>query len=211
MRTHASLPRSGCPFRDRLGRWRDALSGAPRPCSGRWGEQGAVLCFPVPGDPREVGILRRKVRYVLGGLGVPGEAADDVLLAVSELVTNAVVHGMPPAVLRLAVGRGSRCLRIEVTDAGPSRNDPTANEARDEHGRGLQIVAALASGHGVTVRPDGTTYWADMAAGPPRRRNDEREPVRPVAVLGTLAAAMAVAAVAVDGLLEFFGGPESAA
>lgn len=69
---------------------------------------------------------------------------DDVLLCVSELATNALVHGVPP-------GRGYRLqlllladgvFRIEVHDSGDGR--PSVREPYGESGRGLMLVAALA-------------------------------------------------------------------
>jgi anti-sigma regulatory factor (Ser/Thr protein kinase) len=68
-----------------------------------------------------------------------------VVLAVSELVTNAVRHGRPPVFFVLADHRHE--VRLDVHDgnprepAGPSRadDDPDA-----ESGRGMNIVDALA-------------------------------------------------------------------
>ncbi|MGW5695556.1 ATP-binding protein [Streptomyces asiaticus] len=53
---------------------------------------------------------------------MPSDLADDALLVVSELITNAVVHALPPASLCLSRqgGRAACAVRIEVTDAGPA-------------------------------------------------------------------------------------------
>ncbi|MGW2858017.1 ATP-binding protein [Streptomyces sp. NPDC001215] len=83
---------------------------------------GVEYVFPLPYAPRAVSAVRRRVSAVLATLGLPADAADNVLLVVSELLTNALVHALPPATLRLTSvlveGRGA--VRVEVTDNGPA-------------------------------------------------------------------------------------------
>jgi anti-sigma regulatory factor (Ser/Thr protein kinase) len=93
--------------------------------------------------------------------------ADAVELLVSELVTNAVVHGLG-AVRVLADYDGTR-LRVEVHDHHPIPPRPhvTAGPDLDEHGRGLQLVAMLADSWGSTRTFDGKVVWIELtAAGP---------------------------------------------
>ncbi|WP_405676191.1 ATP-binding protein [Streptomyces sp. NBC_01511] len=87
---------------------------------------------------------------------------DDVLLCVSELATNALVHGVPP-------GRGYRLrlwlladgvFRIEVHDSGDGR--PSVREPYGESGRGLMLVAALADKWGVGERDPGKIVWCEF-------------------------------------------------
>jgi anti-sigma regulatory factor (Ser/Thr protein kinase) len=86
--------------------------------------------------------------------------ADDVILCVSELATNAAVHSDSRSGGTFTV-RTESCpgadVRIEVEDAGgpwvTSAPDPT-------HGRGLDIVRALADDWGVTTTPAGRAVWA---------------------------------------------------
>ncbi|MGW1586943.1 ATP-binding protein [Streptomyces sp. NPDC002386] len=56
-------------------------------------------------DPAEVGRARRWARSRLSGLGIGADEplAETLVLLVSELVTNAVVHTGRPAVLRLSL------------------------------------------------------------------------------------------------------------
>ncbi|MFF8786301.1 ATP-binding protein [Streptomyces sp. NPDC015125] len=77
----------------------------------------------------------------------------DVLVVISELVTNAVEHATPPVHLCLdpvggAAAQGA--VRISVADGGPAltRGEGVAGCGADERGRGLAIVEALASGSG---------------------------------------------------------------
>lgn len=86
---------------------------------------------------------------------------DDVRLCVSELATNAVLHGVPPGrefCLSL-IGDGSS-IRVEVRDSGSGW--PRVPESGPEQlgGRGLSIVMALADSFGVTPHQPGKTVWA---------------------------------------------------
>ncbi|MBA2950572.1 ATP-binding protein [Streptomyces himalayensis] len=122
------------------------------------------LC-PVPHIPEAVAAVRRRARTVLAGWSLPPDTADDALLVISELVTNAVTHARPPAVLRLARTQvdGHRALRIEVTDAGPASHGQRPSDLQpEEHGRGIPIVAALSARHGVRSHCGGVTRWADI-------------------------------------------------
>ncbi len=91
-----------------------------------------------------------------------GPACDAAILAVSELVGNAVRHGGPgQLVLRLAMT--PRRLRLEVTDSGdglPGVRRPTSEE---EGGRGLLLVSAVSARWGVRRDPVGKTVWVEIA------------------------------------------------
>lgn len=93
-------------------------------------------------------------------------AADDVLLCVSELATNALLHGVPPGrgfLLRL--GYDGSVLRIEVHDSGDGV--PRIPEgAGDEGGLGLLLVSALAGKWGVAARVPGKVVWCVFELGP---------------------------------------------
>lgn len=80
---------------------------------------------PLPHIPEAVSVVRRRVRTVLADWNLAPDLAEDALLVISELITNAVVHALPPAALRLSrVGADGRsALRVEVTDAGPVAAD----------------------------------------------------------------------------------------
>ncbi|MER5913189.1 ATP-binding protein [Streptomyces sp. NPDC001982] len=122
--------------------------------------------WPLPHIEEAVSAVRRRVRAVLAEWDVCREITYDALLVVSELLTNAIIHALPPAELRLSWegNDGLGILRVEVTDAGralavgqtPAGIDP------DEHGRGEQIVHALATQHGIRVHSGGVTRWADL-------------------------------------------------
>jgi anti-sigma regulatory factor (Ser/Thr protein kinase) len=88
------------------------------------------------------------------------EERNKVMLIVSELVSNAFVHGQGTIVL--SVRRVDDVLRIEVRDEGrPARIDVVPEEQRSNRGRGLWIVEQLASDWG-TVEGTGRV-WAEVA------------------------------------------------
>lgn len=106
---------------------------------------------------------RRFTAEALVGWGLEGtELADDVLLCVSELVTNAVLHGVPPGrQLRLLLRYDVRALVVEVHDSGPGV--PHIVHDGDEGGRGLLLVAALSDKWEVRERELGKTVWCEFA------------------------------------------------
>jgi anti-sigma regulatory factor (Ser/Thr protein kinase) len=124
--------------------------------------------FPLPHAAGAVPVVRRRVRAVLRTWNLPADAAEDVLLVVSELVTNALVHARPPATLRLrrVPAGGRRAVRVEVTDRGPAAPpEPSAAPDPDEHGRGLDIVTALSARCGVRAYAGEIRRWAEVLAG----------------------------------------------
>jgi anti-sigma regulatory factor (Ser/Thr protein kinase) len=93
------------------------------------------------------------------------DRADDTLLIVSELVTNAVRHAGTDVVLSIVTGTDR--VRIEVSDGvdDPPRIATGTPDGSRPNGRGLVIVSAVASVWGVDTMPDrpGKTVWADVA------------------------------------------------
>lgn len=92
-------------------------------------------------------------------------AAEDVLLVVSELVTNACLHADGPEELR--VGSGTRVLRLEIVDQGSGSPAPrTPHRAGRPGGHGMFIVQRLCLDWGVVRNPEGRgkTVWAELAA-----------------------------------------------
>ncbi|MFF0306152.1 ATP-binding protein [Streptosporangium sp. NPDC004379] len=109
-------------------------------------------------------------------IGADHPAYENVRLAASELVTNAVVHARPAGpydLVLLVLARAGDLLRVEVTDPGGVPWDPRVPRAvpdDQERGRGLAIVAELSRGHW-GVRGHGTrgrTVWCALDARPAR-------------------------------------------
>ncbi|MET9608466.1 ATP-binding protein [Streptomyces sp. NPDC006512] len=95
------------------------------------------------------------------------DAADDVLLLVSEVVANACLHGGGPGALVLDCTDDR--LRIEVTDANP-RPPATAPGGPAEPGRpgghGLFIVERLARAWGSRPGASGKCVWLEVPSPP---------------------------------------------
>ncbi|WP_369198942.1 ATP-binding protein [Streptomyces djakartensis] len=108
---------------------------------------------------------RHAARPVLESWGLDEEQVYDTLLVISELVTNAIAHALPPVVLHLHVTADSGRIRVRVSDGGPQA-DPTtwtAGRPEDEHGRGMAIISALADHTDTSVDADGLIdHWADL-------------------------------------------------
>lgn len=91
-------------------------------------------------------------------------AAEDVLLVVSELVTNACLHADGPEEMWIA--RDDKVLRIEVSDKGAGQPAPrTPHRAGRPGGHGMFIVQRLCLDWGVVRIPGvaGKTVWAECA------------------------------------------------
>ncbi|MFC9620958.1 ATP-binding protein [Streptomyces sp. NPDC056930] len=85
---------------------------------------------------------------------------EDIKLCVSELATNAPLHGAPPG-REFCVGlhRGEELVRLEVRDSGPGQ--PAVQRPDDDacSGRGLHLVSELADDFGVDDHVVGKTVW----------------------------------------------------
>jgi anti-sigma regulatory factor (Ser/Thr protein kinase) len=110
---------------------------------------------------------RRMVVDQLRAWGLEETSVDDIALTTHELVANALVHGDPPVDLRL-VHTGSQ-LVVEVHDRSTHRPRRQNVELGEEHGRGLQLVAALADDWGARVGPASKAVWASHSLTPAGR------------------------------------------
>jgi anti-sigma regulatory factor (Ser/Thr protein kinase) len=111
------------------------------------------VCFTP--DKTRVAHMRRITAAFLRKWDVCGPLAKEVVLVVSELVTNAIQHGHGDVGLRMRYDAGELC--IEVKDGNPEPAELRSAGDEDESGRGLFLVAVLAKDWGVS--DDGTTTW----------------------------------------------------
>jgi len=113
-------------------------------------------------EPLSVRAARRVVGDAVRDQVSP-DALDDLLLATSEVVTNAVEHGAPP--ISLLVSCDDERVRVEVHDGSPLR--PRAGDPRptDIRGRGMRIVERLVDRWGVDPHAHGKTVWLELALG----------------------------------------------
>ncbi|EDY43090.1 ATP-binding protein [Streptomyces sp. SPB074] len=94
------------------------------------------------------------------------ERGDDVRLCVSELATNAVLHGAAPGRgFLVKIDADDEAVRLEVHDSRSRRPHPRRPDDTDTVGRGLILVTALADGWGVEDRtPLGKIVWSCFKA-----------------------------------------------
>jgi anti-sigma regulatory factor (Ser/Thr protein kinase) len=148
-------------------------SGAPgedRPAATAAGRRSRRLSFD--GESGVVPLARDFTRQALYEWGwLPAATADqraaaeDVLLVVSELVTNACLHDGGPA--ELWISCDNKVLRIEVADRGAGNPAPrTPHRAGRPGGHGMFIVQRLCLDWGVVRTPgaSGKTVWAELGA-----------------------------------------------
>jgi anti-sigma regulatory factor (Ser/Thr protein kinase) len=110
-------------------------------------------------QPSEISDARRTITALLEGSDWSAATVGDLLLAMTELVVNALTHGEALSV-DVAVGTTPDPRGLTVTichvDGGPSKlSDPPRMAAPDDlSGRGRAVVAAVADGFD-TVRQAG--------------------------------------------------------
>ena len=97
---------------------------------------------------------------------LPDGIRDDVLLLVSELVTNAVRHAGagPDRPLHLQLLRGPRWVVVTVRDEGPGFTwHPGPSAGNQSGGWGLFLVDQIADSWGVECTASGTRVWFEIA------------------------------------------------
>ncbi|WP_433479474.1 ATP-binding protein [Spirillospora sp. CA-142024] len=130
----------------------------------------AAAAWELDADPRAASRARALTTRTLRRWHVTDTAdVDDIVLIVDELVTNAVVHGTGPVHLTLRLDRAR--LTGEVGDGAdaapgvPAGPPPVLDWS--EAGRGLLLVAALATEFGARPAPSGKTVWFTRSLSPP--------------------------------------------
>lgn len=123
-------------------------------------EQPWIMRWEALPPPSALPFTRDQLRWVLAQWGLPGDAGEPAMLVVTELLSNAMEHGLPP--IQLTVDVVDRAVRVEVQDAAaePPRQQPV-HEAQ-LRGRGLQLVDGLSAKWGWTNDARGKTVWAEV-------------------------------------------------
>jgi anti-sigma regulatory factor (Ser/Thr protein kinase) len=125
---------------------------------------GESFVFPLTGGPNAPVDARRTL--LARAPGMPAAVRDDLLLLLSELVTNAVLHagvgaeGSLDTEIREWPGR----VRVEVTDPSTGPTSFGARSGRDgKGGWGLFLVDQIADRWGVRRTPTGTCVWFELS------------------------------------------------
>jgi anti-sigma regulatory factor (Ser/Thr protein kinase) len=113
----------------------------------------------LPPRPSSAGVAREVLADQLRQWQIE-DLCDDAALVVTELISNAVRHAR--TTVELTISHLDDGVRMEVRDGSdrPLRRRPCSES--DESGRGLHLVDALSSRHGVTSDGEGKRVWVEM-------------------------------------------------
>lgn len=123
-------------------------------------------CLELDCNPEMVMVARRFVRDRLTAWEAT-DYLDSALVVTSELVTNAVLHARTTLTVKVEVQGPT--VRVEVYDENPRLPIMAPCPPDATSGRGLSLVAALATSWGMENRDDGKVVWA--AVGPAARQD----------------------------------------
>ena len=126
------------------------------------------LVPPLRGRPAQIREARRFLATILDGC----PAADDALLCLSELATNALLHSRsrePGGCFTVHAQRQGNHLRVEVHDQGGPWTPPALTNPGEQNGRGLAIVSELAHAWGRSGDEAGWTVWFEIVQDPAQR------------------------------------------
>lgn len=124
------------------------------------------LELQLPQTTESVRRARRTIAAFLDPGEVPASVVDDLLLLVSELVTNAVVHAGSPAVVRLDADLDRIKVAVADRDADGSPGTVVEPDPLSSSGRGVLLVDRLAARWGVEPHCEGKTVWFELPRGP---------------------------------------------
>jgi anti-sigma regulatory factor (Ser/Thr protein kinase) len=123
------------------------------------GEWPVSSTYELPASLASPSLARGFARSALAGC--PEDVVDTVLLLVSEVITNAVVHGQSAPRMHIQVVAGQ--VRVSVDDeAIGAPVVPVQGVESLEAGRGLMLVDALATRWGWTPIEQGKRTWFEM-------------------------------------------------
>ncbi|MGW0712545.1 ATP-binding protein [Streptomyces sp. NPDC002643] len=116
-----------------------------------------------PAKEESVPRARHDVGLALETWGL-SRLVDAARLVVSELVTNAVEHTDATTIGASVTRTGPHSARITVTDTSRARPITQTPNGDEEHGRGLQLVKAVADDWGAELVHGGKRVWAHLIA-----------------------------------------------
>lgn len=128
----------------------------------------AVAAWVLPAEPSAVGQLRRLAVEFASSAGAADEATEDIALAVSEIVTNAVVHaydGAQRRQVRVSCHVDGERFIIEVADERAGIGPPCDSSGT---GHGLAVVGALVQALDIAPGPHRRGTVVTMTFGPVR-------------------------------------------
>jgi anti-sigma regulatory factor (Ser/Thr protein kinase) len=126
----------------------------------------SVTTIRLPAAPESASQVRHRIASDLSHRTIASEVIDDVVLVVTELLSNAIRHAqpLPGGEVTVTWEVDANGVTVRVTDGGaPSQPEVQHPSVRDVSGRGLALVEALASSWGIDDAAGATTVWALVA------------------------------------------------
>jgi anti-sigma regulatory factor (Ser/Thr protein kinase) len=121
-----------------------------------------LIALELPAEPHSAKVARDAIAGLDGHLG---SAFGDVVLVISELVTNSVRHAGIDATqpLQLSIAIDGGIVRVAVRDPGPGFRPPKApTDPAHVGGWGLVLVDQLAEQWGVEHDGEATVVWCEL-------------------------------------------------
>ncbi|MEU8038766.1 ATP-binding protein [Streptosporangium sp. NPDC049078] len=141
-----------------------------RTASQRWAVLHPLGHAEFAATPHSVATVRAWARHLLH-TRITATALDDVVLLLSEVVTNSVVHSdsgrTATGSVTVCLGLGGNMVHAEVIDDGSATSLPfvRATDLDSDGGRGLLLVEAMATAWGTHHDPEaGTAVWFRLPA-----------------------------------------------
>ena len=128
------------------------------------------LTWSFPGTPADVSCSRRWLAVAATEVWGESEDTDRLVLAYSEIATNAVVHSTGPVSVTARISPSSA--RCEVADRSPRLPRARRADSTDTGGRGLEMVQLTVDRLRVTADDVGKTVSFEVG----RRDEDRRRP-----------------------------------
>ena len=123
------------------------------------GGEAQTMCV-LPREAESVADARSWLASFLRDQHVARSRSSDAVLIISELVTNALRHGLGDIVARTSLTDG--VLYLSVTDSGGELPELQPVDPMRVGGVGLHIVDRLSAQWGISPFPGGKTVWATM-------------------------------------------------
>ena len=132
----------------------------PARWGGAKGSGGETMIIHLDRDPAMIRVARQALRRWLDERRCTN--AEDAVLVLSELVTNAMLHAR--AGCTIEVQHHGDLLRLDVRDPSPAPPIVGSATPDDIGGRGLHLVAAIAKAWGWEPTDGGKRVWAHLVA-----------------------------------------------
>jgi anti-sigma regulatory factor (Ser/Thr protein kinase) len=127
---------------------------------GSFAGEAGVLELALPADPSSAGAARHSLAGYCEELEVPDDLTDDALMAISELVTNAVLHADTPTIAWAEYRAGS--ITLAVVDGSADLPALLAPSQSREDGRGMAIIDELGATWGLIKTSLGKIVWVNI-------------------------------------------------